>query len=131
VERYKARLVAQGFSQIAGVDFDSSLLHAPVVRHTTLRLVLCYAAAQGWELQQMDVTTAYLQSELDEPLYLRQPPGFEQLGVGGRRQQLCLRLRRSLYGLRQSGGNWNRTIDAWFRKQGFRVSGADPCLYVL
>jgi hypothetical protein len=130
VERFKARLVAKGFSQVAGVDFDPTMTHSPVVRHTSLRLTMCYAISRGWALNQMDVTTAYLQSELDEPIYLRQPPGFEENATTSSGSQDCLLLLRSLYGLRQSANNWNRVIDKWLRDQAFIPSGADPCLYI-
>ena len=76
VERYKARLVAQGFSQRPGVDFDET--YAPVVGMATLRTLLSYAASGGWVIEVDDVETAYLNGSVDELIYIRQPAGFEQ-----------------------------------------------------
>jgi hypothetical protein len=74
------------------------------------------------------VKTAYLQSHLEEPVYMRMPDGLERRSPNGK--PMCLLLKRSLYGLKQSANNWNRCIDGWFRSRGFIPSGADPCLYI-
>jgi hypothetical protein len=129
IDKRKARLVAQGFSQVAGVDFDENMIHAPVVRHTTLRLVACFCAKHGLRCDQMDVTGAYIQSFLDEKdILMELPKGYKTKGPNG--EEMCLELHRSLYGLRQSGNNWNRRIDGWFREHGFKPSDGDPCLYI-
>jgi hypothetical protein len=76
----------------------------------------------------MDVTTAYLQSKLEKPVPMRPPKGYERNGPNGR--PMVMLLKRSLYGLKQSGNNWNRCIDAWFKGQGFNPGNADLCLYI-
>jgi len=135
IERHKARIVAQGYSQIPGIDYPEDMTHAPVVRHTSVKAVLAVAAKRSisrkkpWKVHGMDVSTAYLQSPLDEPVHVYHPKGFEKYNRRGER--LCLRLKKSLYGLKQSANNWNRCIDAWFKEQGFTPNDADPCLYVL
>jgi hypothetical protein len=126
VVRYKARLVAKGFTQVAGRDYFET--YAPVARWTSIRTILALAAAEDWELQQMDVETAYLNAPVEEAIYLQQPPGLEQQGPGG--QVLVCRLHKSLYGLKQAARNWNSVIHGWLEDYGLRSSAADPCVYV-
>ena len=75
VDRYKARLVAQGFAQIFGLDYHET--HAPTLRYVSLRLILALAAGRDLELQQLDVTTAYLNADIGEEVFMAQPEGFE------------------------------------------------------
>ena len=92
--RFKARLVAQGFAQREGVDFNE--IFSLVVKHRLIRLVLSLIAQFDLELEQMDVKTAFLYGDLEETIYMRQQEGFE---VKGKEDQVCL-LQRSLYGLK-------------------------------
>ena len=94
--RYKTRLVAKGYLQREGINF--SKVFSPVVRHTSIRILLSIVAAQDLELEQMDVKTAFLHGQLDETIYMEQPPGFREPGSEGK---VCL-LQKSLYGLKQS-----------------------------
>lgn len=71
--RYKARLVAQGFSQRPGIDFDE--IYAPVARYDSLRLLLALAAKNGWSPMQLDIKAAFLYGELQEKIYMELPPG--------------------------------------------------------
>ena len=95
VNRYKARLVAQGFSQTPGVEFNETF--APVARFGTIRSLLAVGVKRHMSIHQMDVTTAFLNGNLKEDIYMRQPEGFEE---PGRESQVC-HLHKSLYGLKQ------------------------------
>jgi ribosomal protein S17E len=126
IVRRKARFIAKGYSQEFGYDYLHT--YAPVASITTIRLILALACILDLELDNMDVGTTYLQSDLEEKIYVKQPPGYEQYGSNG--EELVCRLHKSLYGLKQSGRNWHKKIDGWFRGYGFHPSSADPCLYV-
>ena len=124
IERYKARLVAQGFSQKEGIDYDETF--SPVVRFESIRTVLALAAQFGLSLHQMDVKTAFLNGELKEKIYMKQPPGYV---VKGKEELVCL-LHKSLYGLKQSARCWNEELDSQLKAMKFRQSSYDPCIYV-
>lgn len=124
IERYKARLVAKGFRQKEGVDFTE--VFAPVSTYTTLRVLLSLVAERGLHLHQLDVTTAFLNGELEEELYMAQPPGYEE---GGPR--MACRLQKAIYGLRQAPRQWYAKLRTELEALGFRVSTADPGLFAL
>lgn len=109
VVRYKARIVAQGFTQKYGVDYDE--VFAPVAKQVTFRSLLTIASQRKMFVKHVDVKTAYLNGKLEETIYMRQPEGY----VTGSERKVC-RLRRSLYGLKQSARVWNWTIDSVFKK---------------
>lgn len=122
VIKYKARLVAQGFSQIPGQDFFAT--HAPVMRLETFRLIVSIAAHYDLELHQVDVIGAYLNSPLQEDIYMRQAPGYED---GTSR---VYHLHKALYGLKQAGRAWRMELDrVLLESLGFTRSQSDPCLY--
>lgn len=123
VERYKARLVACGYSQVEGMDYTETF--SPVVRMKSIRALLAVAVERGWEIHQADVTAAYLNGTLKETIYMEQPEPRPQQS----RDEVCL-LKRSLYGLRQSGREWNCTLDAFLKAMGMKRSKADPCVYL-
>jgi hypothetical protein len=123
IARYKARLVAHGFKQIPGVDFDET--YAPVSRHTTIRMVLALANAQDLEVKQLDVKTAFLNGKLKEETWLVAPEGLGPTPPG----HACF-LHRALYGLRQSPRVWYETIRADLQSIGFEASPADLGLFV-
>ena len=96
--RYKARLVVKGFNQKKGVDFEE--IFSPVVKMSSIRVVLGLAASLDLEIEQLDVKTAFLHGDLEEEIYMEQPEGFEVVG----KENLVCRLQKSLYGLKQAPG---------------------------
>ncbi|GBE87258.1 Retrovirus-related Pol polyprotein from transposon TNT 1-94 [Sparassis crispa] len=120
--RYKARLVAQGFSQIPGIDFNDTF--SPTVRLESLRAILHLTAAHGWHHGQDDVTGAFLHSKVDVIIYMQQPVGFDD-GTG----RVC-RLLLSLYGLRQSSHLWNEYMDGQLSTISFHRLICDSAIYV-
>ena len=93
LQRHKARLVAQGFTQIAGYDYNET--YSPVVKPSTIRVVLLYVVTSAWPTHQIDVNNAFLNGDLQEDVYMKQPPGFEFASPN-----LVCKLQKSLYGLK-------------------------------
>jgi hypothetical protein len=125
IAKYKARLVAKGYTQKEGIDFTETF--APVAKFNTIRTMLAVAANNGYRICQMDISTAYLHADIEEDLYMEQPEGYAE---PGRDQKMVCKLKKSLYGLKQAGWNWNKTLDAWMKENNMEVSLNDPCLYV-
>ena len=123
IERYKARLVARGFDQRFGSDYDETF--CPVVRLESLRTLNALSTQRGLELHHVDVHTAFLNGILQEEVYMKQPIGYEKEGE----EHLVCRLRKSIYGLKQSSRCWNAALDAHLRKMGFSQTKSDPCIY--
>ena len=121
--KLKARVVARGFQQQEGIDYTD--IFAPVVRWSTIRIVIVLAAKRKWELKQMDVVTAFLNEHLDEEIYMEIPDGFPGAGDP---TKVC-KINRALYGLKQAPKSWYERIDAWFVLQGLTRSQNDPNLY--
>jgi len=101
----KAHLVAKGFSQIEGLDFDQAF--SPVVRFETVRLMLALAALENWYITGLNVRSAYLYGKLNEEIYMEQPEGFAVPG----QEHKVLRLWHALYGLKQASLAWWRTLN--------------------
>src|SRR5712692_1408941 len=94
--RFCACLVAKGFMQIPGIDYDETF--SPVARFESLRLLLVLAALENWEIHQMDVKSAFLNGILNEEIYMEQPQGF----IAAKQENKVCRLKRALYGLKQA-----------------------------
>jgi histone deacetylase 1/2 len=124
VEKFKARLVAKGFHQIYGQDFNETF--SPVARLTTIRLLYSVAVLLNLRVTQLDVETAFLNSELppDEQVFVEPPPLLDLP------QGKCYKLQRSLYGLKQSPRLWNNTINKFLLEIGFHRLSTDGCIYV-
>ncbi|SPC61214.1 uncharacterized protein UHOD_11257 [Ustilago sp. UG-2017b] len=118
----KARFCAHGFSQKEGIDFDE--IFAPVVPRDTIRTILTIAARSDWEIDSIDVTQAYLNTNLHHDIYLKLPEGAEVL------DGKVYKLIKSLYGLKQSGREWHKELDAHLRRLGFFPLPNVPCVYL-
>eukprot|EP00253_Pinus_taeda_P008958 PITA_08958 len=120
VEKYKARFVVRGFSQIERIDYEETF--APVARYSSLRTILSLSAQMGWHIHQMDVNTAFLNGVIEEEVYIEKIGGFD---IFSSELHVC-RLKRALYGLKQAPRAWYTWIDSYFTRLGFSKSEADP-----
>jgi hypothetical protein len=123
VVKHKARLVARGFVQREGIDFEE--VFAPVARMESVRLLLALAAAKDWQVHHLDVKSAFLNGDLAEEVYVKQAPGFVVKGA----EHKVLRLRKALYGLRQAPRAWNAKLDATMAELGFARCATEHALY--
>ncbi|KAF8748182.1 cysteine-rich RLK (RECEPTOR-like protein kinase) 8 [Rhizoctonia solani] len=119
--QHKARLVAQGFSQQPGIDFDKTF--APVVRLDSIRTLVSIANQYDWDIRQLNVNSAYLHAEVDKDLYMQQIPYFSN-GTNK-----VLKLKRSIYGLKQAGRMWNKLYDTKLKAIGYTPCFTDACVY--
>jgi hypothetical protein len=124
-EKFKARYVAKGYLQIHNVDYQETF--SPTARVTSIRMLLQLAVQEDLIVHQMDVKTAYLNANIDCLIYMQQPVGYIETDVKG--QNLVCKLNKSLYGLKQSGRNWNNVLHDFLVNIGFEQSFADQCLY--
>jgi ATP-binding cassette subfamily B (MDR/TAP) protein 1 len=111
----KARLVAKGFSQIPGIDYND--VFSPVVKHSSIRAFFGIVARRDLQFEQLDMKTAFLHGELEEEIYMDQPKGF----IVPAKEDLVCKLKRSLYGLKQSPRQWYKSFDSfiactWFQE---------------
>lgn len=125
IERFKARLVAKGYSQTYGVDYTETF--APVAKINTVRVILSLAANLGWPLQQFDVKNAFLHGELTDEVYMELPPG---LMIPEMHSQKVCKLRKTLYGLKQSPRAWFGKFTKSMRAFGYRQTNADHTLFL-
>ena len=124
-EKFKARYVAKGYSQTPDVDYRETF--APTARMTSIRMLLQLAIQEDMLIHQMDVKTAYLNAPIDCDIFMEQPEGYEKHNSQG--DKLVWKLRKSLYGLKQSGRNWNNLLHDFLVNENFVRSMSDPCVY--
>ena len=118
LDKLKARIVAKGFNQREGIDYEETF--SPIVSFESVRLMVAAAAADNMHTHQMDVTTAFLYASLEEEVYMELMEGMEGYGTPGK----MARLWRAIYGLKQASRMWNLHIDRIMKEMGFiRLSG--------
>jgi hypothetical protein len=123
VVKHTARLVAKGYVQREGIDFEE--VFAPVARMESVRLLLALAATKEWEVHHMDVKSAFLNGELIEEVFVQQPPGFVVAG----QEHKVLKLRKALYGLQQAPRAWNTKLDESLVSLSFTKCATEHALY--
>ena len=133
LQRFKARWVAQGFSQVPGVHYQET--YSPTPNLCVFRMLLVYAVQHDLDLKQMDVHTAFLIPELpaEEVIYMRVPPGLHpflmKCGIDMKAGQ-SLKLNKCIYGLKQASKYWNKKLVAVLSKLGFKQVPEEPCLFM-
>ncbi|MBW0534710.1 hypothetical protein O181_074425, partial [Austropuccinia psidii MF-1] len=122
--KHKARLCAQGFSQTQGRDYTKTF--APTARLNSLRTLIAVAAARGLKFEQLDIKSAFLNAPIEEDVYLMIPQGLDR-----DKRNVCLKLKKAIYGLKQAPLAWYRQLSTWLMKLGFKISKADSCVFYL
>src|SRR5712692_6386852 len=122
--RFHARLVAKGFMQIPGIDYDETF--SPVACFESLQLLLALAALENWEIHQMEVKSAFLNGVLNKEIYMEQPQGF----IAAEQENKVCKLKRALYGLKQASRIWNQQFHGVLIALGFEWTYSDADIYV-
>ena len=121
IDRFKARLVARGFSQKEGIDYEE--IFSPVICTSAIRLLLAFAAIRKYQVHQLDIKTAFLYGDIDREIYVEPPPGYEEAGK-------LWKLKRSLYGLKQAPKCWFNKMNQIFSDLGFHSLKKERCIYI-
>jgi len=124
VDKYKARLVAKSYCQQHGIDYAE--VFEPVAHLDTIRIVIAFAAQNSWVIYQLDVKSAFLHGEINEEVFVDQPPGYEQKG----HESKVYRLKKALYGLKQAPRAWYSRIETYFIKEGFTKCPYEHTLFI-
>jgi len=127
VYRYRARLVAQGYSQRAHDSYDPDNISSPVVHKESLRLFLAVAAHLRLRVHQADVKTAFLQAPLSERIFMRCPPGYASTTSSG--EEEILELHQAIYGLKQASASFWAALESHLSSKGFTSLLSDPCVF--
>jgi hypothetical protein len=118
-------LVAKGFKQRYGIDYEDTF--SPVIKATTIRIMLSISVSKGWSLQQLDVQNVFLHGVLEEEVYMRQPPGYEDKCNS---DYVC-KLDKAIYGLKQAPRAWYSRLSSKLHALGFVPSKGDTSLFFL
>jgi hypothetical protein len=124
IKRFKARLVAKGFDQQSGIDYTETF--SPVIKASTIRVILALVVHFDWPIRQLDVSNAFLQGSLGEKVYMEQPPGFVQTTPP---DQVC-KLHKAIYGLKQAPQAWFTQLSNFLLELGFKGSLVDTSLFI-
>ena len=116
-------MVAKGYAQREGIDYNE--VFSPIVKHSSIHILLALVAQYELDLGQLDVKTAFLHGDLDEEIYMSQPTGFMTAG----KEDMVCKLKKSLYGLKQSPRQWYKRFDSFIRGKRYTRSYYDPCVY--
>jgi hypothetical protein len=125
VVRNKARLIAQGYSQVEGLDFGKTF--TPVARHEAIRILLAFAVSKGFKLYQIYVKNTFLNGVIQEEVYVRQPPGFGSPKYPDR----VYKLSKALYGLKQAPRAWYARLKIFLLEHGYVMGSVDETLFTL
>ena len=123
IERHKARLVAKGFNQREGIDYTKTF--SPVSKKDSLRIIMALVAHFDFDLHQMDVKTTFLNGNLEEEVYMKQPKGFSS----SEGEHLVCKLKKSIYGLKQASRQWYLKFHEVITSFGFEENIMDQCIY--
>lgn len=123
VKTFKARLVANGYTQMEEVNYEETF--SPIAMLKSIRILLSIAPYYDYEIWQMDAKTAFLNDNLEESIFMSQPEGFI---AQGQEKKVC-KLNRSIYGLKQASRSWNIRFDTAIKSFGFEQNVDEPCVY--
>jgi len=118
----KARLVAKGFTQKFGIDYTNTF--SPTLRMDSLRLIITLSLKLNFNIIQLNVKSSYLNADLNEEIYMKAPQGHEDY------ENKIWKLKKAIYGLKQSGREWNNTLNNTLNSIGFEKLKCDPCIYI-